>query len=211
MKVGIMGGTFDPIHMAHLIIAEEARAQLALDRVIFIPAGEPWMKQGHISSAAGQRAEMVKLAIASNPAFSLSLSEIKRPGPTYTVDTLEQFLGELGYDTQLFLLLGWDSVTEMMAWKAPYRVSKMATVVAFPRPGFNKPEIAVLERAMPGIAGRIIFLDAPCLEISSTGIRNRIADGGSVRYLVPDAVRQYIIEHGLYKGFEGGVPDSGRR
>jgi len=199
MKVGIMGGTFDPIHIAHLIIAEEARTRLALDRVIFIPAGEPWMKPGHIVSAAGQRVEMVKLAISSNPAFSLSLSEIERPGPTYTVDTLEQLLGELGYDTQLFLLLGWDSVAELPAWKAPYRVSKMATVVAFPRPGFTKPEIAALERVMPGIAERMVSLDEPYLEISSTGIRKRIADGGSVRYLVPDAVGQYISEYRLYK------------
>ena len=199
MKVGIMGGTFDPIHIAHLIIAEEARTRLALDRVIFIPAGEPWMKPGHIVSAAGQRAEMVKLAISSNPAFSLSLSEVERPGPTYTVDTLEQLLGELGYDTQLFLLLGWDSVAELPAWKAPYRVSKMATVVAFPRPGFTKPEIAALEKVMPGIAERMVSLDEPYLEISSTGIRKRIADGGSVRYLVPDAVGQYISEYRLYK------------
>jgi nicotinate-nucleotide adenylyltransferase len=199
MKVGIMGGTFDPIHVAHLIIAEEARTQLALNRVIFIPAGEPWMKPGHTVSAAGQRVEMVKLAISSNPEFSLSLSETERPGPTYTVDTLEQLLGELGYDTQLFLLMGWDSVAEMTAWKAPYRVSKMATVAAFPRPGFTKPEVAVLERAMPGIAERIVFMDAPCLEISSTGIRKRIAAGGTVRYLVPDAVGQYIAENRLYK------------
>jgi nicotinate-nucleotide adenylyltransferase len=199
MKVGIMGGTFDPIHIAHLIIAEEARTRLELDRVIFIPASEPWMKTGHIVSEAGPRVEMVKLAIISNPSFSLSLSEIERPGLTYTVDTLEQLLGELGYDTQLFLLLGWDSVAEMTAWKAPYRVSKMATVAAFPRPGFNKPEIAMLERAMPGIAERIVFIDAPYLEISSTGIRKRIAEGASVRYLVPDAVWQYITENGLYK------------
>jgi nicotinate-nucleotide adenylyltransferase len=199
MKVGIMGGTFDPIHIAHLIIAEEARTRLALDRVIFIPAGEPWMKPERSVSEAGQRAEMVKLAITSNPSFSLSLNEIERPGPTYTVDTLEQLLGELGYDTQLYLLLGWDSVAEMTAWKAPYRVSKMATVVAFPRPGFHKPEIAVLERAMPGIAERMVFLDAPYLEISSTGLRKRIAEGGSVRYLVPDSVGQYITENRLYK------------
>jgi len=199
MKVGIMGGTFDPIHIAHLIIAEEARTRLALDRVIFIPAGEPWMKPERSVSEAGQRVEMVKLAITSNPFFSLSLNEIERPGPTYTVDTLEQLLGELGYDTQLFLLLGWDSVAEMTAWKAPYRVSKMATVVAFPRPGFHKPETAVLERAMPGITERMVFLDAPYLEISSTGLRKRIAEGGSVRYLVPDSVGQYITENRLYK------------
>lgn len=200
MKVGIMGGTFDPIHIAHLIIAEEARTRLALDRVVFIPAGEPWMKGEHIVTAAALRVDMVKLAISSNAAFNLSLSEVERPGPTYTVDTLEQLLGELGYDTQLFLLLGWDSLAEMIAWKAPYRVSKMATVVAFPRPGFDRPEIAVLERAMPGITERVIFLDAPYLEISSTGIRKRIAEGGSVRYLLPEAVGQYITDNRLYQG-----------
>jgi nicotinate-nucleotide adenylyltransferase len=199
MKVGIMGGTFDPIHIAHLIIAEEARTRLALDRVVFIPAGEPWMKGEHTVTAAARRVEMVKLAISSNAAFNLSLSEVERPGPTYTVDTLEQLMGELGYDTQLFLLLGWDSLAEMIAWKAPYRVSRMATVAAFPRPGFSRPEIAVLERAMPGIAGRIIFMDTPCLEISSSGIRKRIAEGGSVRYLVPDAVGQYIADNRLYQ------------
>ena len=199
MKVGIMGGTFDPIHIAHLIIAEQARTQLALDRVVFIPAGEPWMKGEHTVTEAARRVDMVKMAISSNEAFSLSLSEVERSGPTYTVDTLEQLLGELGYDTELFLLLGWDSLAEMIAWKAPYRVSKMATVVAFPRPGFNKPGIEVLERAMPGIAERIVFMDAPCLEISSTGIRKRIAEGGSVRYLVPDAVGQYIADNRLYQ------------
>lgn len=199
MKVGIMGGTFDPIHIAHLIIAEEARTRLALDRVVFIPAGEPWMKGEHTVTTAARRVDMVRMAISSNAAFSLSLSEVERPGPTYTVDTLEQLLRELGYDTQLFLLLGWDSLAEMIAWKAPYRVSKMATVVAFPRPGFDRPEIEVLERAMPGIAERAIFLDAPCLEISSTGIRKRVIEGGSVRYLVTDAVGQYIVDNRLYQ------------
>lgn len=195
-----MGGTFDPIHTAHLIIAEEARTRFALDRVTFIPAGDPWMKSQREVTAAGQRVDMVKLAISSNPAFSLSLIEVERPGPTYTVDTLEQLWGELGYDTQLFLLLGWDSVADLPAWKAPYRISKMATTVAFPRPGFARPGLEALEKAMPGVTDRIVFLDEPCLQISSTGIRMRVAEGKSVRYLVPDGVWQYITEHNLYKG-----------
>ncbi|MCX5996934.1 MAG: nicotinate-nucleotide adenylyltransferase [Chloroflexi bacterium] len=198
MKVGIMGGTFDPIHVAHLIVAEEARTRLALDRVIFIPAGNPWMKSEHMVSGAEHRVAMVKLAISSNPAFSLSLIEVERPGPTYTVDTLEGLLGELGYDTQLFLLLGWDSVAELTAWKAPCRISRMATVVAFPRPGFQAPDIAKLEKSMPGIAERIMVLDEPYLGVSSTGIRQRVAGGQSVRYLVPDAVCEYINRHKLY-------------
>ncbi len=199
MKVGIMGGTFDPPHIAHLIMAEVARVRLELDKVVFIPSGDPWMKSDHIVTSAEKRVEMVSLAIATNPAFSLSLIEVNRPGPTYTIDTIEQLLGEVGCDAGLFLLLGWDSVAELPSWKAPYRISKMARVVAFPRPGFAKPDLAELEKAMPGIGDRIVYIDEPSLSISSTCIRQRAMEGKSVRYMVPDAVRQYIIEHDLYK------------
>jgi nicotinate-nucleotide adenylyltransferase len=198
MKVGIMGGTFDPPHIAHLIIAEVARVSLELNQVVFIPAGDPWMKSAHTVTSAEKRVEMVSLAIASNPAFVLSLIEVKRPGPTYTVDTIEQLSGEVGYDAGLFLLLGWDSVAELPSWKAPYRISKMARIVAFPRPGFAKPELAELGKGMPGIAERIEYIDEPYLSVSSTCIRQRVREGKSVRYLVPDTVGQYIVEHNLY-------------
>ncbi len=198
MKVGIMGGTFDPIHLAHLIIAEEARVRLGLDRVIFIPAGDPWMKSPHKVTAAALRVEMVRLAIAANPSFSLSTIEVERPGPTFTVDTLEQMWKELGYETQLFLLMGWDSLADMPAWKAPYRVSKMAVVVAFPRPGFSRPDTTTLESAMPGISERIVILDEPCIGISSTNIRARMVGRRSIRYLVLAEVERFIIEHQLY-------------
>jgi len=199
MKVGIMGGTFDPPHIAHLIIAEVARVGLGLDKIVFIPSGDPWMKSDHMVTSAEKRVEMVGLAIATNPAFSLSLIEVNRPGPTYTIDTIEQLSGEVGYEVGLFLLLGWDSVADLPSWKAPYRISKMVRIVAFPRPGFAKPDPARLETAMPGIAERIVFIDEPSLSISSTCIRQRAMEGKSVRYIVPDAVRQYIIEHNLYK------------
>jgi nicotinate-nucleotide adenylyltransferase len=199
MKAGIMGGTFDPPHIAHLIIAEVARIRLELDRVIFIPAGDPWMKSAHMVTSAEKRVEMVRLAIASNAAFSLSLIEVNRPGPTYTVDTIEQLSGEVGYGACLFLLLGWDSVADLPSWKAPYRISKMARIVAFPRPGFAKPDPAELEKTMPGIAERMVYIDEPSLSISSTCIRQRAREGKSVRYMVPDAVGQYIVEHDLYK------------
>lgn len=198
MKVGIMGGTFDPPHIAHLIIAEVARVRLELDKVVFIPSGDPWMKSGHKVTSAEKRVEMVGLAIAANPAFSLSLIEVNRPGPTYTIDTIEQLSGEVGYDAGLFLLLGWDSVADLPAWRAPYRISKMARIVAFPRPGFAKPDPADLEKVMPGIAERIVYIDEPSLSISSTCIRQRAREGKSVRYIVPDAVGQYIVEHNLY-------------
>jgi len=194
-----MGGTFDPPHIAHLIIAELARARLDLDKVIFIPAGEPWMKSDRIVASADERVEMVSRAISSNPAFSLSLIEVNRPGPTYTIDTIEQLSGEVGYDVGLFLLLGWDSAAELPSWRAPVRITKMARIVAFPRPGFTKPELGALGKAIPGIAERMIYMDEPYLGISSTCIRQRRREGKSVRYLVPDKVGQYIDEHNLYK------------
>jgi len=200
MKVGVMGGTFDPPHLAHLIIAELARVDLELDRVIFIPAGDPWMKATQKITSAQKRAEMVGLAIASNPAFSLSLIEVQRPGPSYTVDTVEQLLEEVGLNADLFLLLGWDSVAEMPSWRAPYRLSKMARIVAFPRPGVTKPDPAELEKAMPGSAEKIVYMDEPYLSISSTCIRQRAREGKSLRYLVPDTVGLYIVEHNLYQG-----------
>jgi len=199
MKVGIMGGTFDPPHVAHLIIAELARVRLELDKIVFIPAGDPWMKSAYIITSAEKRVEMVSLAIASNPDFSLSLIEVNRPGPTYTVDTIEQLSEEAGHDAGMFLLLGWDSVADLPSWKAPYRISKMARIAAFPRPGFVKPDTAELEKAMPGIADRIVDMDEPYLSISSTCIRQRAREGKSVRYLVPDKVGQYIIENNLYQ------------
>jgi nicotinate-nucleotide adenylyltransferase len=199
VNVGIMGGTFDPPHIAHLIIAEVARVRLDLDKIIFIPAGDPWMKSASMVTAAEQRVEMVRLAIDSNPAFSLSLIEVKRPGPTYTVDTIEQLSGEVGYDSGLFLLLGWDSMADLPSWKAPYRISKMARIAAFPRPGFVKPDPAELEEAMPGISERIVYMEEPYLGISSTCIRQLAREGKSVRYVVPDRVGQYIIENNLYQ------------
>jgi nicotinate-nucleotide adenylyltransferase len=194
-----MGGTFDPIHLAHLIIAEEARCSLALDRVIFIPAGQPWMKSDHDVSPAEHRLAMVRLAIASNPGFTVSTIELERPGPSYTVDTLEILWKELGYDCSMYLLLGWDSLADLDKWKAPYRISKMATLAAFPRPGYEKPDIKKLEAAVPGLSQRIMLLDSPHLEISSTRIRQKARSGQSIRYLAPDDVASYINRHGLYK------------
>lgn len=199
MKVGIMGGTFDPVHLAHLIIAEEARSRLGLDNVIFVPAGNPWMKSSHVITDPLARCEMVRLAIGSNTSFSLSTLEVERKGPSYTVDTLEMLLQELGAGAELFLLIGWDSLADLPSWKAPYRISKMATMVAFPRPGYPKPDLGALEKAMPGVSGRTILMEGPLLDISSASIRRDIASGVSVRYRVAEQVRQYIAEHNLYK------------
>jgi len=198
VKIGIMGGTFDPVHLAHLIIAEQARVELKLDKIIFIPVGKPWMKSDRKIADSADRVEMVRLAIQSNASFSLSTLEVERPGSTFTVDTLEQLWQELGLANQLFLLLGWDSLKDLPAWKAPYRISKIATIVAFPRPGFDKPDTAALEAAAPGISKNMVTMDRPLIGISSTDIRERVASGKSIRYLVPDAVADYIISYNLY-------------
>jgi nicotinate-nucleotide adenylyltransferase len=174
------------------------RSSVGLDRVIFIPAGDPWMKSDRKITAAAHRVEMVRLAIVSNPFFELSTIEIEHPGWTYTVDTLEQLSTDLSSGTQLFLMIGWDGLKTMPQWKAPYRISKMATIVTFPRPELTEPDIALLEKAMPAVSERIIKLDGPYIGISSTDIRERLAAGGSVRYLVPAEVELYIAEHALY-------------
>lgn len=198
MKIGIMGGTFDPIHLAHLIIAEKARSELGLGKVIFIPAGEPWMKSDLHITPAEHRVAMVKIAISSNPAFEISTIEVDRKGPSYTIDTLECLWNILGADARLFLLVGWDSLAAIPHWRAPYRISKMATLVSFPRPGYAKPDVKALETAMPGVTERIIIMEQPLIGISSTEIRAHISAGKSIRYIVPAEVEQYIKEKRLY-------------
>jgi nicotinate-nucleotide adenylyltransferase len=199
MNIGIMGGTFDPIHIGHLIVAEQVLSSLELEKVIFIPAGEPWMKADRQITAAQHRVEMVRLAIASNPFFELSTIEIEHPGWTYTVDTLEQLSKDLDNGTRLFLLIGWDGLKNMPKWRAPYRISKIATLVTFPRPGVPEPDISLLEKSMPALSERMIRLNGPYIGISSTDIRERLSVGKSVRYLVPSEVGRYIVDQGLYQ------------
>jgi nicotinate-nucleotide adenylyltransferase len=199
MKVGIMGGTFDPIHVAHLMAAEQARSELDIERVLFLPAGKPWMKESHVVATAEDRLTMVRLAIASNPAFEVSTVELDRSGSTYTVDTLEQLWQQFGADCKLFLLLGWDSLADFPKWKAPTRISRLATLVAFPRPGYARPNIDMFETSVPGLKERIVLLNGPSIDISSTVIRQKVAAGRSIRYLVPDNVAAYIVSHNLYR------------
>jgi len=193
-----MGGTFDPPHIAHLVIAEMARSGLELDRIVFIPAGDPWMKSGQTVTRAERRMDMVGLAIESNSSFSLSSIEVDRKGPSYAVDTVEQLTVEMGHNLDMFFILGWDSMADLNSWKAPYRLSKMVRFVVFPRPGVARPDAAKLEKDIPGITDRIIYMDEPHLSISSTCIRQRVKEGKSVRYLVSNTVERYIYDHKLY-------------
>ena len=198
MDIGILGGTFDPIHIGHLIVAEEARLRLGLSKVIFVPAGEPWLKGDREVSAGEHRLEMIRLAIAPHPGFEVSTVDLERPGPSYTVDTLTDLRRELGEKANFYFILGVDALNELPTWREPQRIAEMCHLVAVRRPGSGEVDLASLERSIPGISRRVFFLDNPEIGISSSDIRERVAKGLPIRYLVPEAVEQYIREQGLY-------------
>ena len=198
MNIGVMGGTFDPIHMGHLIVAEEVRARLDLAEVLFVPAGQPWLKPNSPVLPAEHRLQMVRLAIADKPYFKLSTIEIERAGPSYTVDTIAELQGQLDARDELFPILGWDNLAQLPQWREPSRLVKMCHLVAVPRPGHPRPDLDSLEAVIPGLSRGLIFLDKPEVDIDATEIRKRVAQGLSIRHLVPEPVERYIKQHGLY-------------
>jgi nicotinate-nucleotide adenylyltransferase len=198
VKIGILGGTFDPIHLGHLIVAEEARVRLGLEEVLFVPTGKPWMKEGTPVSEAKHRLNMARLAISANPFFRLSSMEIDRPGPSYTVDTLEALREDYGPEAELFFILGVDSLTGFHEWKEPKRILEMATLVAVTRPGYQIPETKVFNGALGGMKDRLKMLEGVRVEISGRDLRRRVKEGLSIRYRVCSAVGKYINDHGLY-------------
>jgi len=198
VKIGVIGGTFDPIHNGHLIIAEETRNRLALAEVLFVPAGQPWLKASPPVATVDQRLEMVRLAIADRPYFKLSTVDIDRPGPSYTIDTIADLQSQLGDGTELFFILGWDSLAELPLWQEPSQLIKMCQLVAVPRPGYPAPDLNSLEEAIPGVTQSIILLDLPHIDISASEIRHRVAQGMSIHHLVPKPVSRYIRQHRLY-------------
>ena len=189
-RLGIMGGTFDPIHLGHLVTAEQARADLQLDEVVFIPAGKPWQKEE--TTPAEHRYLMTVLATAANPAFTISRVEIERQGPTYTVDTLRA-VRTARPDDHLFFITGADAIVNILTWKAADECLALADFVAATRPGHD---VAALQAE--GLAQRVTMLDVPALAISSTDVRERFSAGRSVRYLIPREVEEYARKHGLY-------------
>ncbi|MBN1933147.1 MAG: nicotinate-nucleotide adenylyltransferase [Anaerolineae bacterium] len=197
LKVGLIGGTFDPIHLGHLIVAEQVRTRLELDRMIFIPAGLPPHKLDEAITDPRHRLEMVRLATADNPYFALSRVDIDRLGPSYTVDTVRLFLDNWGARAELYFLLGSDSLAELPSWRQPDQLIHLCRIVAVGRPGYNV-NLAELDRLLPGVTNLIHIVDTPTLDISSSDIRRRVREGRSIRYLVPQAVEQYIDEHHLY-------------
>ncbi len=198
MNIGVMGGTFDPIHNGHLAVAEKVRGRLALAEVLFMPAGQPWLRVNSQLSPAEHRVQMVRLAIGHKAYFKLSTMEIERPGPTYTVDTLAELQAQLGSGDELFFILGWDNLSELPRWKEPFRLITLCRLVAVPRPGCPRPDLGALEGLIPGLSQRVVMMDKPEIDISASNIRDRVARGLSISHLVPEPVAGYIKEHRLY-------------
>ena len=199
MRVGVLGGTFDPVHLGHLLIAEEARVRLKLDFVLLIPAGEPWLKSEQPLSPSEDRFRMLELAVASNPYFRVARNELDRPGPSYTVDTLRELRKELGFDAELYFILGLDALEEFHRWEQPEGILELCELAIVSRPGFQNSNILDKLLARFPQAGRVInLLTVPLIDISATDIRNRAKRGHSFRYLVPEAVEEYILERRLY-------------
>ena len=198
MRTGLFGGTFDPIHLGHLIVAEDVRERLYLDRVIFIPARHPWLKAEREVTAGQHRLAMVRLAMDSNPYFEASDIEMKRQGPSYTVDTVELMKEEFGSSEEIYFIVGSDAVTDMPLWKEPERVVSLCQIVSVSRPGAPKIDFEALRPLIPAVSSCLSVLDVPQVDISSTAIRERIKGGLSIRYLVTARVEEYIYEHKLY-------------
>ena len=195
-KLGVIGGTFDPPHHGHLVLAENARVQLGLDLVLFVLAGQPPHKPSRPITPDHHRVAMVELAIADNLAFALSRVDLDRAGPHYTVDTLA-LLQQQYPEAELYFLMGGDSLAQFLAWRDPAGIARQAWLAVMQRSA-HSPDLEELESAVPGIRERIIWLDVPELDITSTDLRRRVREGLPLRYLVPFQIEDYICVHDLY-------------
>lgn len=198
-KVGVFGGTFDPIHLGHLAKGEEARVALGLDRVLFVPTGQPWLKARSDITPAHHRMAMVELAIASNPSFGMSEVEIKHRGPSYSVDTLEELKRQLGPETTLYLIVGADAMKDMPLWHEPHRIFGLGVLVAVSRPGSDGFDRLALERIRGRPNDQVRLIEGVQMDISGTEIRRRVSEGRSISHMVPETVEAYIYEHGIYR------------
>jgi nicotinate-nucleotide adenylyltransferase len=192
-RIGVMGGTFDPVHHGHLSAASEVQALFALDEVVFVPTGQPWQKSGRSVSPSEDRYLMTVVATASNPRFSVSRCDIDRPGPTYTVDTLRDLRAQYGEGAELFFITGADALTQILTWRAVEELFSLAHFVGVSRPGYDPVDTA----AFPD--GAVTLVEVPALAISSSDCRERVGRGHPVWYLVPDGVVQYIEKRRLYR------------
>lgn len=198
MRLGLMGGTFDPVHYGHLVAAEAARYEFGLAKVVFIPAGQPPHKPDRVVSPAFHRVAMVRLGIRSNPYFEVSTLEVERPGPSYTVDTAAEFR-RLYPSAVLYFITGADAVAEILTWHRFKELLRLCLVVGVTRPGYSmadlRERLAGLEREL---RQQILVLPAPGVDVSSSEIRERVLTGKPIKYLLPETVEEYIIRQGLY-------------
>ncbi|MGF7431412.1 nicotinic acid mononucleotide adenylyltransferase [Thermoanaerobacterium thermosaccharolyticum] len=200
IRLGIMGGTFDPIHFGHLVTAEAVRAQFNLDRVIFVPSGNPPHKVKRNITDKHIRYLMTILATVTNPYFEVSAIEIEREGYTYTIDTLKEFKKIYGDNTQIFFITGADAILEILTWKNAEELLQMCNFVAATRPGYAGDSISEKIDYIKKVYNKDIFqVTVPSLAISSTDIRNRVYEGRPIKYLLPESVERYIEKAGLYK------------
>ena len=203
MRLGLFGGTFDPIHLGHLILAEQCRESCGLDRVWFVVAGAPPHKPGGRTEVA-HRLEMVRIAIAGHSAFAVSDIEAARPGPHYSVETLEAVRRDHP-DDDVFFLIGADSLADLPGWRAPTRIAQLATIVVVNRPGIEQVDATSLPDFGPG-AHPLQAVTIPPVGIASSDLRRRLAEGRSIRYMVPRGVEAYIDAQGLYRSGHGDQP-----
>ena len=196
-RIGVLGGTFDPVHYGHLVIAEDAFAYLRLDTVLFVPAFRPPHKPPGSYSPFEDRAQMLRLAIARNPHFQLSLIEAERGGPSYTVDTLRQLQRELGPEVALYLIIGMDSLASILSWCCPAEMLTLCRIVVAERAGYQV-DLSALEAGLPGLRDTLELIDTPELSISSTDLQERLQRGLPIRYQLPAQVEAYIRKHRLY-------------
>jgi len=192
VRVGLFGGTFDPIHVGHLIAAEEARESVGLDRVVFVPCGIPPHKRSELISSGQARLEMTRLAAQGNPRFEVSDFEVSKDEASFTIETVRHFSSKLGKDAELFLIVGADSVLEMWTWKNPAELLSESKPIVVSRPGFD------LGNMEPWLRDRVLLVEGVLVGVSSTDIRARVASGRSIRYLVPPPVLSYIVQNKLY-------------
>jgi len=198
VRRGLLGGTFDPPHVGHLMLAEEARRKLCLGEVVFIPAGQPWVKASMPVSAACRRLKMVELAIADKPYFTVNDIEVKHPGPSYTWQTLEELRRQYPGD-ELYFILGWDNLSSLPSWHKPGRIVQAACLVAVPRIGSPRPDLEDLDAVVPGLAARTVILTEPEIDVSATAIRERVKRGLPIGHLVPPPVADFIERNRLYR------------
>ncbi len=198
MRLGILGGTFDPVHRGHLALARAAGDEFGLEKVLFVPAGQPWRKAGLTIASGEDRLAMVQLALEGEEAFEIGTLEIEQAGPSYTVDTLEALRADRP-DDELVFILGEDALRDLPNWHRPERILELAKLAVARRADVSPEALEGAGRQLPGLLERVVWLEMPLVEVSATGIRERVKDGLSIAEMVPPSVEEYIRQHRLYR------------